>query len=1464
MKKRLLSAALALAMALTLLPMSVFAAYQTPGTADPSAVQYNAGTAAAPNMKYFYEVNATTGAITTVQVQRCTTPGDGTGREYGSWYWLDNKNDPQNPKYYKVTTGVIAGNNGSGNWYPDFAAFTKTAADGKKSLISSTFTLLGATDADMSSGVWTSTTLNVDIEGSGTLTLSEYVTNATVTSKFVTGAPTGTVAGLTRDHSGYTAAAPGNAALNLKATNVNVGDINLDGRANQVTLTNCVMTGDVDMNGATDTTNNNQVDKTTFSGQQFSATNCKITGAITITGDGSRVTLTSTTGANASTATGDVTVTGIGNASLTIAGASNVGAVIAKSRAAAATDTAIGAIPTVTVSGGTVTSISTTTDLGPGSASITLNRTTGNTNVGAVTVNKGSVSVAAGVTTDDITVPEGSVTISGSSAATAAIGTGATTATLTLGNTGKTTLSVSGYGSDIEGITVPNGKGANLAINSWPAGRNNDFGAVALDSFSGKKITGGTFDLATGDLPFTTDESYGWINTSNLTYQAKVNGKAVLYSVNDLGQAIDDVNGGPSGTGDLVTDGPAATDGNIVPIGNTATNTLTLKYGTGTLAVIQFSALTPVVLPTRLNSKNISTWMQLDANGKVVKSYDSGKTYTVPAADITLNATDVAADVTKITGIKNASTTSGGVVGNNIRAELRGNTIYLSGAVAGGLNDMTGLALDLTTDVVDPNGDPVVLSEVPVDFNTKTKAANFNEFWDGENGAYTKNGQLILSNGTTYTVNGSGLAVSASDLKLAGANANGYEIKVTVGGRMASWRPEAKDDLIALLNGGTAGFKIEKGGKSNRAMLEAINAAQATITSNTSVESWVNSARSTIWTKGFQSAVAGKNTDNGFYPNMTPHGGSYANAASTDTSKSAITNAFSNAYIVPYLQVNITDYDESGTLTATLTPSYRVDVSGATYDYTNGLVYTVQQGRALSALTGDMSTPVTVEFNLGASFATQKMHQDGKYVYTGDGGAWEINHAGVTGLGTVQINGLAGLIEVKNPDNTGTLGAAMQYDSLQAAVDDTVPEVTKADKSVVNSEVTIKSGFDGACTFTMTGLARTIKVRSLGNKDVTCTSNYVTKSGTNGIDFTFQLGRDTAAVTGNVDIVVNTAANGSVVSSVAKAAAGQVVTLTAMPSQGYKVNTVTAVTNANAAVAVANAGNNKYTFTVPQGATKVTVTPTFVVGDNKASFAVSSNTVRGTATVYTGTSDGKLEQGKTATVTVIPNGGNRTVGLTAYANNGASVSTVRTAVNQYTVTVPSGATLVTVTPTFDVDNGTPFSDVLSSDWASRDVSWIYNKGYTTGYGNAYTFAPAVQCTRWEMVTFLWKAAGYQEVNITNPFTDVSPSYPNAQAYKAIMWAVSKGLVDTSTGRFNPTAKISRADAVDILYKQAGSPPASTSTGFKDVPRNAYYAKAVSWAEQNGITNGKDNRDTFKPNDTITRQEIAKMLHVAFG
>ena len=1435
MKKRLLSAALALAMVLTLLPVSAFALTTTGGEKSPQGATYPVVSGGVTTNVPFYNVDATHN--TTVTVTRDTTSAD--GKTYGDWYWLDNKTDPQNPVYYKVTSGIIVGNNGSGLWYPDQAAFTTTTTttfngvpnQTVQSLRSSTLTLLGSTSLDMSSGNWATTTLNVDIEGSGTLTLAENATSVTVTSKFVNGTPTGNVAAITRNHSAYATTAPGNSALTLNATNVNVGAIDLTGRGNSVTLTNCVMTGGVEMDGTTQTT----ATTTSCTAQRFSATGCKISGAITITGDGSTVALASTTGATAATATGAVAIKGHGG-SLTISGASNVGAVTAASRALTTTDTAVGNIPSVTVSGGKVASISTASDAGPGSANITLNRNTGSTNVGAVTVKKGAVSVAAGVTTAAITVPEGSLTIAGSAAANAAIGTGTTTGTLTLAANGVTTLSISGYGNDIAGISVDNGKGSNLDIRGWPTGRNNDFGTLALNDYAKKQIAGGTFDLSSSALPFTTDKEYKWINTTSLTYQAIVNSKAALYTKDELGQAIDDVNNGVTPTGTS----PAATAGNIGVIGQGSNYTLTMKYGDGTLALVQFSALTPMILPSRINSKNIVSWMQVES-GSVVNTFVSGQSYNIPARDITVNATNVSEDVAKITGVTAATSTSA-VTGTNIRATLNGTTINLSGAIGQGVGDMSGITLNLTTDVIGTDGTPLVLTGVPVDFNPATKVTNFNAFWVPSNGARVENGQLVLANGTRYTVNGSGLAVSASNLKLAGGT---YDIAVVVGGRMSSWLQPAKDELIDKLNGGSANFDIN----GNKAMLEAINAAQATITNTNTVTNWINTARSTVWTRGF----ADSSTATGYATNMTPHSGSYANAASDNADKTAITNAFADAYIVPYLQVNITDYDESGTLTATLTPYFRVDVSAAA-GYNENVAYTVQAGRALSELTGDMSTPVKVTFNLPSAFQGMYMHQDGKYVYKATVNTWSIDHAGTTGLGTIQINSVDGLITLTQPESTDKFNGG-KYDSLQAAVDDTIPEKTVG-SSTKYSHIKVDSAFGGSCTFAMDGLARTIEIEILGNKEVSCSSNYVDKTNIDGANYIFQLRRDNV-IAGDVAITVTENNNGTTTLSTKAARVGETVTVTVQPNQGNSVSSVTARTNTgeNVLVTASTTNANQYTFIVPNGATSIVVTPVFKQGATQAVVNVSPS-YQGSVTTTAAATENKVDTGSTVGVTTYPGSGYRTMGVNITTNGGAT-SANRVNDNYFTFTVPSNATTVTVTPVYDRDNGTKFTDVWSTEYYSNAVSWAVSRGITTGQ-STYLFGSSNYCTRGEMVTFLYRAAGQPSVgNVRNPFVDVAPG---DYFYNAVLWAVSQGITDgVDATHFGPKQYVTRAQAVTFLYRYEKSPAASTNNAFYDVSASDYFAKAVTWAANKGVTNGKTTT-SFAPKDACKRCEIVSFLY----
>ena len=138
------------------------------------------------------------------------------------------------------------------------------------------------------------------------------------------------------------------------------------------------------------------------------------------------------------------------------------------------------------------------------------------------------------------------------------------------------------------------------------------------------------------------------------------------------------------------------------------------------------------------------------------------------------------------------------------------------------------------------------------------------------------------------------------------------------------------------------------------------------------------------------------------------------------------------------------------------------------------------------------------------------------------------------------------------------------------------------------------------------------------------------------------------------------------------------------------------------------------------------------------------------------------------------------------------------------------------------------------------------------------FDPNSSCTRAQMVTFLWRAAGSPAPQSqANPFTDVqSGDY----FYTAVLWAAENGITSgTSATTFSPNSQVTRGQAVAILYRYAGSPDASANSHFSDVASTDYYAKAVSWAAANGVTSGT-SANTFSPSSVCSRAQIVTFLY----
>ena len=228
------------------------------------------------------------------------------------------------------------------------------------------------------------------------------------------------------------------------------------------------------------------------------------------------------------------------------------------------------------------------------------------------------------------------------------------------------------------------------------------------------------------------------------------------------------------------------------------------------------------------------------------------------------------------------------------------------------------------------------------------------------------------------------------------------------------------------------------------------------------------------------------------------------------------------------------------------------------------------------------------------------------------------------------------------------------------------------------------------------------------------------------------------------------------------------------------------------------------------------------------------------------------------TVTVSPEAGYRLEKLTVVDKNGKEIP-VTLKDGKYTFTMP--ASQVDIKPVFEkipAETAEPtFPDVPSSAYYAEPVKWAAEKGITSGTKDG-GFAPGNTCTRAQIVTFLWRAAGSPEPQTTQTgMTDVSPE---AYYAKAVAWAIENGItVGRSDGSFNPNGTCTRANGVTFLYRAAKAAASGNDAGFSDVTADAYYAAAVQWALENGITNGQSN-GLFGPNGACTRAQIVTFLY----
>ena len=167
----------------------------------------------------------------------------------------------------------------------------------------------------------------------------------------------------------------------------------------------------------------------------------------------------------------------------------------------------------------------------------------------------------------------------------------------------------------------------------------------------------------------------------------------------------------------------------------------------------------------------------------------------------------------------------------------------------------------------------------------------------------------------------------------------------------------------------------------------------------------------------------------------------------------------------------------------------------------------------------------------------------------------------------------------------------------------------------------------------------------------------------------------------------------------------------------------------------------------------------------------------------------------------------------------------------------------------------PAGDVPTDAYYCEAVRWAMEKSIVRGVGGEL-FAPDLPCTRAQLVTFLWRAAGSPGGARAGDFTDISADSYYAEA---VAWAVESGItVGTGNGLFRPDVACTRAQAVTLLYRANGSPTVSGSTAFSDVAADAYYASAVMWAAENSISSGVGSGSFGSDND-CTRAQLVTLL-----
>ena len=320
----------------------------------------------------------------------------------------------------------------------------------------------------------------------------------------------------------------------------------------------------------------------------------------------------------------------------------------------------------------------------------------------------------------------------------------------------------------------------------------------------------------------------------------------------------------------------------------------------------------------------------------------------------------------------------------------------------------------------------------------------------------------------------------------------------------------------------------------------------------------------------------------------------------------------------------------------------------------------------------------------------------------------------------------------------------------------------------------------------------------------------------------------------------------------------ETVTIKAGTRSGYSFTGWTAEPE----VTFADASSNETTFEMP--AVNVKLTANWKRNSHSSG---GSSTPKYTVTAPKSTTGGSVKSdvsnaasGSTVNVTVIVEEGYKLDGLKVTDSKGNEIRVTDKGNGKYTFTMPSDK--VEITPVFikeasEIVNELPFKDVAKGAYYYDAIKWAKDNGITGGVNNDM-FGSNASCTRGHIVTFLWRNAGSPEPKSVSSFSDVAS---NSYYAKAVAWAVENGITNgVGQNKFDPDAVCTRAQSVAFLYRAIGK-QAGSKAQFSDVPSNSYYADAVAWAAANDVTNGIGS-GLFGSGRNCTRSQIVTLLYRA--